>query len=49
VRQRGRTGSLAAEALDELVVFGEVVVQNLDRHLPAEQLVVREVDVRHAT
>src|ERR1019366_8150200 len=48
MRQRSRTGGLAPEALDELVVFGEVAMQDLHRDLPAQELVLREVHVRHA-
>ena len=48
VRQRGRAGGLAPEALDELLVLGEVVVQDLDRDLPAQQLVLGQVHVGHA-
>ncbi len=48
VRQRGGARGLAPEALDELLVFGEVVVQDLDGDLAAEQLVLGEVDVGHA-
>ena len=44
---RGARG-LAPEALDELLVFGEVVVQHLHRDLPAEQLVLGEVHLGHA-
>ena len=33
VRQGGRARGLAPEALDELLVFGEVVVEHLHRHL----------------
>ena len=42
-----RARRLAAEALDELLVLGEVVVQHLDRDLAAEQLVLGEVHVGH--
>ncbi len=48
VREARGARGLAAEALDELLVFGEAVVQQLDRDLAAEQLVAREVDVGHA-
>src|SRR5262249_53309657 len=37
---------LAAEALDELVVRGVAVVEELQRHAPAELLVFGQVDVR---
>ena len=47
VREGCRAGRLTAETLDELLVFGEVVVQHLDRHLAAEELVLAEVDVGH--
>ena len=48
VRERGGARGLAAEALDELLVFGEVMVQHLHRELAAEQLVLGEVHVGHA-
>jgi hypothetical protein len=48
VRERGRAGGLAPKALDELLVFGEVVVQHLHGHLPTEQLVLGQVHVGHA-
>ena len=41
-------GGLALEALDELVVLGEVVVQDLDRQVPTQQLVLGQVHVGHA-
>ena len=43
----GRVLGLAAEALDELLVAGVAVVQDLDRDAAAELLVLGEVDVRH--
>ncbi len=36
VREARGGGGLAAEALHELLVFGEAVVQQLDRHLAAQ-------------
>ena len=38
---------LAAEALDELRVLGEALVQELERDLAVEHLVVGEPDVGH--
>ena len=48
MRQRGRVLSFAPEALDELLVGGVAVVQDLDRDAAAELLVLGEVDVGHA-
>jgi hypothetical protein len=48
VRERGGALRLAAEPLDELVVARVALVEDLDRHAPAEHLVLGEVDVRHA-
>jgi hypothetical protein len=48
VRETRRVLRLAAEALDELVVAGVAVVEDLDRDTPAEHFVLGEVDVRHA-
>jgi hypothetical protein len=48
VREAGRVLRLAAEALDELVVGGVTVVEDLDRDAAAELLVLGEVDVGHA-
>ena len=48
VRERRRARGLALEALDELVVLGEVVVQDLDGQVPPQQLVLGEVHVGHA-
>src|SRR6185436_13729628 len=39
---------LAAEALELVLVVGDLAVQHLDRHVAAERLVDREVDGRHA-
>src|SRR5438034_5358527 len=39
---------LAPEALDELLVPGVAVVQDLDRDAPPELLVLGEIHVRHA-
>ena len=47
VRERCCAGGLAPEALDELLVLGEVVVQELHRNVPAQQLVFGEVYVCH--
>src|SRR2546428_520100 len=47
VREAGRVLRLAAEALDELIVAGMAVVEDLDRDAPAEHLVLSEVNVRH--
>ena len=38
---------LAAESLDELGVLGEALVQELERHAPAEHVVVGQPDIRH--
>ena len=46
-KRRGRL-RLAPKTFDEELVVGIAVVQNLDRDAPAEILVLREVDVRHA-
>ena len=48
VREPGGVLRLAAEALDELLVAGVPVVEDLDRDAPAELLVFGEIDVRHA-
>jgi hypothetical protein len=45
--RRGARG-LAPEALDELLVFGEVMVKHLHGDLTSEQLVLGEIDLRHA-
>src|SRR5262249_34938753 len=47
MRQPGGAGCLAPETLDELLVFGEVMVQYLDGDLPAEELVFGEVNIGH--
>ncbi len=47
VLQPRRRRRLTAEALDELLVLGEAVVQELQRDLAPELHVVRAVDVRH--
>ena len=39
---------LAAEALDELLVLGVALVEELDRDPPPELLVLGQVDARHA-
>ena len=39
---------LAAEPLDELVVAGVPVVQDLDRDAAPEFLILGEIDVRHS-
>src|SRR5262249_59989111 len=44
VREAGRVLRLAAEALDDLVVGGMAVVEDLDRDAAAELLVLRGVD-----
>jgi hypothetical protein len=44
---RGRLG-LAPEALDELCVLSEALVQELERHLTLKHLVVGQPHVRHA-
>src|SRR5439155_10239339 len=48
VRERRDRPRLAAEALDVLVVVGEVWVQDLERDPPLEQRVPRLEDARHA-
>ncbi len=48
VGEPGGAGGLAAEALDELLVLGEAMVQQLERDLASEQRVVGEVHVGHA-
>ncbi|CAN5692898.1 hypothetical protein BH20ACT23_BH20ACT23_29510 [soil metagenome] len=45
--QPSRSPGLPSEALDELRVARELVVQSLDRYLAVEQLVVCEVDLGH--
>ena len=47
MREPGGVLRLAAEALDELLVAGVPVVEDLDRDAAAELLVGGEVDVRH--
>src|SRR5262249_23064863 len=47
VRQRSGVLRLATEPLDELLVAGVPVVQDLDRDAAAELLVLGEIDVRH--
>ena len=47
VLEAGRRLGLAAEALDELLVLGEAVVEDLDRDLAIELGVVGEPDVGH--
>ncbi len=47
VLEPGRRLRLALEALDELLVLREAVVQDLDRHVAVELGVLREPDVRH--
>ena len=49
VVEAGGALRLAAEALDELVVVGVPLVQELQRHAAAELLVLGEVDVGHPT
>ena len=49
MRKAGCVLRLTAEALDELIVAGVTVVQDLDRDAPAEHLVFGQVDVRHPT
>ena len=49
VRERGRTRGLAAEALDELLVLREPLVQQLDGDAPAELGVLCAVDLGHPT
>ena len=48
VRERRGARGLAAEALDELLVQREALVQQLDRHAAAELDVVGAVDLGHA-
>ena len=48
MREARRVLGLAAEALDELLVAGVALVQDLDRDATAEHLVLGEIDVRHA-
>jgi hypothetical protein len=48
VLETRRRRGLAAEALDELLVRGEAPVQDLQRDLAPELLVIGAVDVRHA-
>ena len=48
MREARRVLGLAAEALDELLVAGVALVQDLDRDATAEHLVFGEIDVRHA-
>ena len=48
MRELGDRARLAAEALDVLVVVGELLVQHLQRDVALEQPVVRPVDARHA-
>src|SRR2546429_639474 len=43
MRERGRVLRLAGEALDELVVVRVALVEDLDRHPPAQLLVLGEV------
>src|SRR5207247_3492873 len=43
-----RRRRLAPEALDELLVLSEAAVQDLDRDIPAQVLVMGAVDVGHA-
>ena len=47
VVEAGRRLGLDAEALDELVVGGQLGLEHLDGHLAPEPLVLREVDVGH--
>src|SRR5436190_39428 len=47
VREARGVLRLAPEALDELLVGGVPLVEDLDRDPPAELLVLGEVDVRH--
>jgi len=42
-----RPAALAAEALDELLVFDETALQDLDGDLTREQFVFGEIDVGH--
>ncbi len=49
VLEAGRGLGLAAEALDELLVLREAVVQHLDRDVAIEFVVVRQPDVGHAS
>ena len=48
VHQPGRCQRLAAEARDERRVVGEVLGEQLQRHVALEPLVERQVDRRHA-
>ena len=48
VRERGGVLRFAAEALDELLVGGVAVVEDLDRDAAPELLVLGQVDVGHA-
>ena len=47
LERRGRL-RLPAEALDEARILGEAAVQQLERNLAVELLVLGQVDVRHA-
>jgi hypothetical protein len=48
VVQAGRRLGLDAEALDELVVGSQPLLEHLDGHQPPEALVTRQVHVGHA-
>ena len=47
VRKPGNRASLAAEALDVVLVARELLVEDLQRDGPLEQAVMRPEDVRH--
>jgi hypothetical protein len=48
VAERGGASGLALEALDELLVVGVLLPENLERYVPVEGLVVGQEDSRHA-
>ena len=47
MREAGGVLRLTAKALHELVVARMAVVEDLDRHAPAQHLVFCQIDVRH--
>jgi hypothetical protein len=49
VGERRGVSGFPSEALDELPVLGVVVLQQLEGHVPIEDLVVGQVDIRHAS
>jgi hypothetical protein len=48
VGEVGRGLGLAPEPLDEGFIIGELGVEDLDRHSPAEQGVLAQIDVCHS-